>query len=272
MQVIVLGATRSGTSVTAGLLARLGVNMGWDLRPADIRNPWGYFEDREFLDLNRRILAEAGGNSVRPPRRRDILNQRDRFEDEIADIVRRRDLSSAAWGWKTTTTCLTLELFLPHLTQPRAVVILRNPLAVARSQVAFSSGQLQHLDALRLVASYITRLLETIERNPRIPVAYLSYEELVEKPQETAERLATFLELPISADQARWAGRLVRDRRQRSIARARLALGAWTSLQLARLRTAQRVLAEGGVRALADVLAKPFRKHWRRGSDNPGRR
>src|SRR5689334_14926006 len=57
--IIVTGMHRSGTSLTASLLSAAGVNMGGNLLPADAHNPDGYFEDVEFLELNRTILQQA---------------------------------------------------------------------------------------------------------------------------------------------------------------------------------------------------------------------
>src|SRR5438309_1446215 len=56
---IVAGMHRSGTSLLASLLHRGGCPMGAEMLPADSNNRLGYFEDVEFLDLNRRMLAAA---------------------------------------------------------------------------------------------------------------------------------------------------------------------------------------------------------------------
>ena len=49
--VVILGMHRSGTSLTAGILHLLGVNMGDRLLPADKFNAQGYFENQIILDL-----------------------------------------------------------------------------------------------------------------------------------------------------------------------------------------------------------------------------
>jgi hypothetical protein len=54
---VVAGMHRSGTSLLASLLHRSGCRMGETLLSADANNRPGYFEDLEFLDLNRRMLA-----------------------------------------------------------------------------------------------------------------------------------------------------------------------------------------------------------------------
>ena len=44
--IVVAGMHRSGTSLVAGYLQSLGVDMGARLLAADHANPRGYFEDR----------------------------------------------------------------------------------------------------------------------------------------------------------------------------------------------------------------------------------
>ena len=54
----ILGCGRSGTSLTAGLLAAAGYFMGEELYPGDEGNPKGYFEDREVNGINEGLLAQ----------------------------------------------------------------------------------------------------------------------------------------------------------------------------------------------------------------------
>ena len=235
--------------------------MGFDLRPPDDHNPNGFFEDRDFLKLNDRILAAAGGDFIHPPSRERILAQEGRFRAEISELVRSRDSSNRVWGWKTTTTCLTLELFLAELSRPRLVVVIRNPLAVARSQLDFSRDELGLVDALELVGTFYSRVWETLKRDPQIPVVLVSYEDLLRNPGRVAGDLATFLELSPSSEQIRRAASLVASRRRLRWERAKLASRSWRSLQLARLRKAKRVFREDGASALAALVAE----RWRNG-------
>jgi hypothetical protein len=46
--IIVTGNETSGTSCVAGMLSRLGVHMGFRLKPASTSNPRGYFEDVDY--------------------------------------------------------------------------------------------------------------------------------------------------------------------------------------------------------------------------------
>src|SRR5215218_4112214 len=58
--VCVLGMHRSGTSLVAGILRQLGVDLGPDdeLLPPDPNNRSGYFELAELVHINDEILAQ----------------------------------------------------------------------------------------------------------------------------------------------------------------------------------------------------------------------
>jgi hypothetical protein len=60
--VVVLCTHRSGSSLTARILQRLGMSLGpFDLNGAAPSNPYGHFEAVPFLDLNRQIQNLAYG-------------------------------------------------------------------------------------------------------------------------------------------------------------------------------------------------------------------
>ena len=54
--IVVLGMHRSGTSAMAGVLQRLGVDLGSRLTPGDADNPKGYWEHTELVDIHDRLL------------------------------------------------------------------------------------------------------------------------------------------------------------------------------------------------------------------------
>ena len=120
--VIVAGMHRSGTSLAAGLLARLGVDMGADLVPADRANPRGYLDDRDVVRFHERALAArlpdlhsghvdwgwAPAKTVTP---RDL----DRWESDARTIVALRVSTGRRWGFKAPRTTVTLDFRHPLL-------------------------------------------------------------------------------------------------------------------------------------------------------------
>src|SRR5262249_1740037 len=66
--IVVLGMHRSGTSALAGMLHHLGVALGDELMPATADNPRGYWEHRDIVAINDRLMTELGRtwHDVRP--------------------------------------------------------------------------------------------------------------------------------------------------------------------------------------------------------------
>lgn len=199
--VIVLGFHKSGTSATAGLLKILGVHMGKELRKGDERNPKGYFEDVRFLELNDSILYEAGGSAWKPPLQAEILSSQTKFEPKIRELIKTKQRENELWGWKATTTCLTVELFLEYLENPHFVVVFRNPLGIAPSAVEHTNGEVGFLDAIALTNYYNRMIVKVLKKHPEIPRHFISFEKLIEDPLGQGKLLASSLEIKLSPKQ-----------------------------------------------------------------------
>jgi len=227
-EVIVLGSPRSGTSMTAGLLAILGVDMG-NVRPPDYENPTGYYEDIEFsqliADLFKATDSEADG--FNPPPQSLLAKQCANFRTRAQSLIaqRRETSRSEAWGWKVTSTILVMPLFLPNLTNPHFIVVVRNPLDIAKSMVEYTQRKayepLSLLQALKIANFYYERILSFLEDNPRLPWIVVSYENILITPDYVTKQLASFFELKISQEQLLEARQFVNPHigRQRSISR-----------------------------------------------------
>lgn len=198
--VIVLGMHRSGTSVVAGILQILGVPMGEDAWGSNYSNPFGHFEDKEFIDLNDRILKMAGGDWSHPPKREDIIRAGEMFRDEVKYIIEKRN-GLNMWGWKDPRTILTLEIFIHHILNPRFVITYRNNLEIAQSlkeRDGFSIEESLHLIQLYNIA------LDGILRHYQGEEAHLlAYENILANPQLESEKIAQFVGLEMSNVQSK---------------------------------------------------------------------
>ena len=151
---VVVGMHRSGTSLLASLLHRSGCQMGEALLPADTNNRPGYFEDLEFLNLNRRMLAATvpleGLGHPDWGWTKDIdgfgidASRLDSFVAEADALVARRLLriasdgytigvGGACWGWKDPRTSVLLDFWDARLPGARYVFVYRSPWDVADS-------------------------------------------------------------------------------------------------------------------------------------------
>lgn len=133
--IVILGMHRSATSLIAKSLHIAGCSMGDDLLGPSASNPWGHWEDKDFLHLNDRILGAAGGSWDKPPPESEILKIGGLFDGEISKKVQAKNDSAKAyvWGWKDPRTTLTIRLFHRYLTNPVYVSCVRDPLEVGKS-------------------------------------------------------------------------------------------------------------------------------------------
>lgn len=206
--VVVLGSPRSGTSLTAGVLQALGVDMG-DIRPPDSQNPKGYYEDRTFLALGKLIFqaAEENASGFNLPDLTAILDQEAKFRDRICKAVVHRVNAARGshWGWKTTHTNLTLPLFMPHLDNPKLVIVFRNPLNTAKSMIKFTTTK-SHLyspldieGALKVVHEYYHGI-NYIIGSYDVPRRFIAYEELIHEPESEIRSLCDFLGIRVDRE------------------------------------------------------------------------
>jgi hypothetical protein len=130
-ELIVAGFHRSGTSMTTQLLHRAGLFVGDELIGAVPSNPYGHFEDREFMRLHEAILADNGRNwQVGTPfvprisRPRWLSAQR---------LVHRRRLHHRVWGFKDPRTCLFMEMWRHLMPGARVLIVFRSAVDSAYS-------------------------------------------------------------------------------------------------------------------------------------------
>lgn len=109
---IVLGSARSGTSIMAGLLDIPGIKMDADLSAA----AWG--EDHYHND-------DPVNYVWNPPALEAIHRQGDLIKPDMQSFMNKY-AGFEQWGFKNTATCLSIELYLPHLPNPHFVVVDRD--------------------------------------------------------------------------------------------------------------------------------------------------
>lgn len=141
--IVVTGMHRSGTSLVSQLLSELGVDFG-DSKAfycADQWNEKGYFETRQIVDANSRLItgvARTDGSLAA------ALSQIRYLAMPNQDVINRRSsrmkhlLKDAVHGYgnkavKDPRFCLTLKHWQEVVELDKLVVCLRHPFAVAQS-------------------------------------------------------------------------------------------------------------------------------------------
>jgi len=196
----VLGPYRSGTSITARILAELGVEFGPrdDLVPADVRNPTGYFERNDLNTVNHAFIESAGGSLESPGDPIDLATAGD------LEILRGYDMSwsktARLAGIKDPRMCATLWSWLHcgkiPLNQVKVICIKRDAAAIQSSSEKHKSvaGYADNdPDRIKKMVNRYIELTEWHRKHLDTPIYTFEYEQLTSQPTEVVKGLASFL-------------------------------------------------------------------------------
>lgn len=201
MIVAVAGMHRSGTSMFARYLHRIGINMGEELYHDRTTNPYGHYEDLDFLNLQRRELARAF-------RGEDYLVTEDfvpspSFLEGARRLMDRKRgrYGDRHWGWKDPRTTLFLETWKEVCPELRVAALVRSPHRVVNSLCARLRGYFSIRKKERFLKTYThynSALLKFIERHAG-SVAVLSLERLIFDPEGVLAGLGGVLDYRFDA-------------------------------------------------------------------------
>lgn len=173
---IVTGHDRSGTSMVAGILHHLGVDMGESkFRSADEANQKGYFENSDFVTNNIKILESEKGLS------------------DCRKLVEKHKTEN--WGVKDPRFIYTLQYYIEYMSNPKMIVSIRHPESVIDSIHHYDNRGYTHpkerVDITRDVYRYMGEL-SRLDSWYDIPILFVSYEKLLDKGGEL-DKLCDFV-------------------------------------------------------------------------------
>jgi len=139
--IVVLGMHRSGTSMLAGMLARMGVDFGDDLLPPiEGVNDKGFWEHRRLVELNEWFLSRLGRSWYSPeplPAGWQCGKDAQLYTKQALSFIKSAFGNSEVFGLKDPRLCLFLPLWQQIFNQlgvaPQYLVISRSPLEIAMS-------------------------------------------------------------------------------------------------------------------------------------------
>jgi len=179
--VVLLCMHRSGSSLTANLLQRLGMSLGpFDLIGAEVSNPYGHFEAIPFHIINRKIQDWAFGFADDVPSDPEVLARfvetqgawpskpvPEEWFQEARDYVGHLAASGQVSGFKDPRTVLTWPFWkrvFDSIDQIEVapVALLRSPHEIAMSLCTRSRGNMPYWHAMDVVGVHLARMKEVV--------------------------------------------------------------------------------------------------------------
>ncbi|MGJ7514111.1 glycosyltransferase [Pseudomonas baetica] len=196
--IIVLGMHRSGTSALTRALSTMGVGLGNTLHPAGVDNPTGFWEDRDVIAINNKLLSRIGSAYDRVGVLDFDLNDDAVIEEiyqEAKTLITDKTANTPMWGMKDPRIPRLLPFWQKLLKELEFnisyVIALRNPLNVAKSlahrnQFVSLKSYLLWLEHMLLAISYTTAEKRLV----------VSYDNLLGNPRKEISRISSALDLP----------------------------------------------------------------------------
>ncbi|NJO44189.1 MAG: glycosyltransferase [Oscillatoriales cyanobacterium RM2_1_1] len=131
--VIIAGMHRSGTSLTASLMQRLGVYIGRRLVEADEGNIRGHFENIDFVRFHQSILHMHGLDDLGCVIQPHDFHITPSYLEQAKHLVIQNHNPQAPWGWKDPRTTLFLDFWRQLLPAAQFIFVYRSPWEVVDS-------------------------------------------------------------------------------------------------------------------------------------------
>lgn len=195
--IVVLGCHGGGTSLVAGLLHSIGVDMHYNphMKIRTDGKTYLNYEDSHFVRLNCSLLHCAGGNWRYPPKPEDLdpnNNLKERMQALIAERESHYRYDFFTWGFKDPRTAITVRMWHELLPQPEYVFVHREPKDAANSIALRGKHRDSFEKYLETTNGYYDSITDFIES---YDVEYLSiaYEDFLTHSEESINRLAKFV-------------------------------------------------------------------------------
>lgn len=197
--VCMAGSGRSGTSLVASFLHRSGIVMGDDMRGPTDSNRLGYFEDMEFLDFHKEVLARCGVDRYTPWLALDI-DAKD-FERGHA-LLSQRNSEYACWGWKDPRATMFMDFWVKIYPGIKFLVMYRHPDEVMTSMYREQRRRIRYRHPTYAPRTWIVNNLQALDFSLRHPgsVAFLDLRAIKEQPAQVVHALSEWLSYPLSVD------------------------------------------------------------------------
>jgi hypothetical protein len=232
--VLVAGSGRSGTSLFAGILQRLGYTVPGPEVPADETNPRGFAESQWVVDFHSRLLKRAGVSVADARPSAWAITARSCLDEAVIAELR---------GWLQGQLALSDHLIVkdPRISwfaplwrrcagelgaAPRFVTMLRHPAEVIDSKQRWYGGRQGEISR---AAGWINQTLFTERATRDAPRLFVRYDDLLADWTREVTRAGEVLDLELVRCASPGAMRSVHEFVDHGLRRSR---GGWDHLSL----------------------------------------
>jgi glycosyltransferase involved in cell wall biosynthesis len=193
--IFVTGMHRSGTSLVANLLKNASVYMGdsSNLLPPNFDNRFGFFEHKDFLFINDKILGKVNSKwdtieKIEIKQKHDLSEEKllaEKFLNEISKNHRNIAL-------KDPRATLTLPFWSKRLenNKIKIIFVIRNPLEIQKSLEKRNSFSKEK--SLKIWEIYTKQGIENADKYDTL---FVKYEEILRNPFPNFKRMLNFLNI-----------------------------------------------------------------------------
>ncbi|MBD3244465.1 MAG: hypothetical protein GF335_00540 [Candidatus Moranbacteria bacterium] len=190
LNILVMGLSRSGTSMTAIVLEELGVFMGKEKDNI-------VHEDLEIVDMLEKNNEIA----------------------KFKNLIQERNKKYGIWGWKRPHAYEYLSKTKDLLTNPHFIFMFRDPLAIAiRNKIATKVDPMVNLErTIREYQNFFKSITST-----KYPTLLISYEKIISNKQYFVEYLNDYFNINCSPEQLKKAALSIQPNKKDYIYNARV--------------------------------------------------
>lgn len=192
MQIVVLGAHRSGSSLVTRLVNMMGAFFDSGLASIGFNdeNPKGFWERSDVISVNDRLLKLQDCRWDRlthwktlPEKARKSPPELEAIQNDLKNIILTLD-ANRPWVVKDPRMCMTFAQWRPHLEIPVIICVHRDPLEVALSLKTRNGFSFAH--GIAIWEYYTVHILNSIRG---LPVIHLEHKNLISDPVGTVKKL-----------------------------------------------------------------------------------
>ncbi len=184
---IVVGTGRCGSSMVAGILDRLGVNMGKDSLPADHINKLGYYEDVEFDEPMELLLGDRMTLDV--------------FMSTLDRLGRAR---GEPWGFKNPKSAYLIPHLYRAFPDAKWIWVKRNFVDTVESTIKAYAEKIGW--GFKTASSMVLGREACLDRYLPIDAYEIQYEDALENPRSEVQQLCSYFELPYKQEAVDFIG------------------------------------------------------------------